>query len=168
MAITVTDIEQKEFIYKGAGYDPYDVDQYLDQICEEMIAMQSRIDELDAQLKQAQAELEAERSSVKPIPQDVVKADERPVSKTSETLENILLTAQRIGDEAVQEARKRAEGIVKEAKEKAATLLDEAQNERGALQKELDTLKDASVSYKKRLKDMLDEYRKLLEKHDEQ
>ena len=31
MAITVEDIEQKEFAYKGAGYDPYDVDQYLDQ-----------------------------------------------------------------------------------------------------------------------------------------
>ena len=50
MAITVTDIEQKEFTYKGAGYDPYDVDQYLDQICDEMVAMQDRIDRLEADL----------------------------------------------------------------------------------------------------------------------
>ena len=167
MAITVQDIEQKEFIYKGAGYDPYDVDQYLDQICEEMIAMQSRVDELEAQLKQAQTELDAERTSVKPIPQDVVKAVEKPVAKASETLENILLAAQRIGDEAVEDARKRAEGILTEAKEKASALLDTAQKERGSLQKEIETLKGSSASYKKRLKDILEEYRKLIDRDDD-
>ena len=51
MAITVSDIEQKEFAYKGTGYDPYDVDQYLDQICDEMVAMQDRIDQLEADRK---------------------------------------------------------------------------------------------------------------------
>jgi DivIVA domain-containing protein len=50
MGITVSDIERKEFAYKGAGYDPYDVDQYLDQICDEMVAMQDRIVQLEKEL----------------------------------------------------------------------------------------------------------------------
>ena len=50
MAITVSDIEQKEFTYKGQGYDPFDVDQYLDQICDEMVSLQERIDQLGGTL----------------------------------------------------------------------------------------------------------------------
>ena len=72
MAITVSDIEQKEFAYKGAGYDPYDVDQYLDQICDEMVAMQDRIDQLEADLTKARQEAEAVRA-VQPVKPEIVR-----------------------------------------------------------------------------------------------
>ena len=67
MAITVEDIEQKEFAYKGAGYDPYDVDQYLDQICDEMVAMKDRIDALEAELAKAKREAEVATKAVMPV-----------------------------------------------------------------------------------------------------
>ena len=57
MAITVSDIEQKEFAYKGQGYDPYDVDQYLDQICDEMVSLQERVDQLVAERERLEAKL---------------------------------------------------------------------------------------------------------------
>lgn len=164
MAITVTDIEQKEFVRKGPGYDPYDVDQYLDQICDEMIAMQDRIDELESELKKAKAALEAAESSVKPMPQEVVaKPDVAPVKAASETLEGILLSAQRISDEAIANAQKRAEEIVKAAQEKADEIVDDAKEEKGTLEKELTSLKAAAVDYKTRFLSLLNEHREMLD-----
>lgn len=164
MGITVADIEQKEFAFKGAGYDPYDVDSYLDQICDEMIALQDRIDALEGDLKKANAALAVANEAVKPIPQEVVRTETNtPVAKTSETLENILLSAQRISDEAIENAKKQAEKIVEEAQNKATELMDNAQEERGTLQKELQTLRDAAGDYKKRFMSLLNEHKSMLE-----
>lgn len=164
MGITVSDIEQKEFQFKGAGYDPYDVDSYLDQICDEMIAMQDRIDALEAELKQAKAAVEAAAESVKPMPQEVVRVEDRqPVAKASETLENILLSAQRISDEAVETAKKRAGEIVAEAENKASELMDTAQEEKLTLEKELVSLRGAAIDYRKRFLSLINEHKSLLE-----
>ena len=98
MALTIDDIYDKEFALKGGGYDRNDVDQFLDEICDEMTNMQERIDQLESELSKARAEAEAARESVKPAPQPVAKA-EPAVAKTSQTLESILLSAQRLADD---------------------------------------------------------------------
>ena len=41
MALTIDDILDKEFALKGGGYDRDDVDQFLDEICDEMTNMQN-------------------------------------------------------------------------------------------------------------------------------
>ena len=97
MALTIDDIYDKEFALKGGGYDRNDVDQFLDEICDEMTNMQERIDQLESESSKARAEAEAARESVKPAPQPVAKA-EPAVARTSETLESILLSAQRLAD----------------------------------------------------------------------
>ncbi len=167
MGITVSDIEQKEFAFKGAGYDPYDVDSYLDQICDEMIAMQDRIDALEAELKQAKAAAEAAAGSVKPMPQEVVKAaPQESVHKTSEALEGILLSAQRISDEAIENAKKRALEIVTEAENKAGEVLGNVQEEKSTIEKEIKSLKSAASDYKKRFLSLINEHKGLLEAGD--
>lgn len=167
MSITVSDIEQKEFAFKGGGYDPYDVDSYLDQICDEMIALQDRIDELQTELNKAKAEVDAAKQSVKPMPQQIVREDvPAPVAKTSETLENILLSAQRISDEAIENAKKRAEEMIKEAQGKASEIVDNALEEKGTLQKELTGMRDAANDYKKRFLALINEHRDMLEMDD--
>ena len=42
MALTIDDIYDKEFALKGGGYDRNDVDQFLDQICDEMANMMNK------------------------------------------------------------------------------------------------------------------------------
>ena len=164
MGITIAEIEQKEFLFKGAGYDPYDVDSYLDQICDEMIAMQDRIESLEADLEKAKAEATAAGEAVMPIPQEVVKEGERePVQKTSETLESILLSAQRISDEAVENAKKRAAEIIDGAEKQASEVLGNVQEEKSLLEKEITSLKDAAGNYKKRFLTLLNEHMNLLE-----
>ena len=167
MGITVQDIEQKEFAYKGAGFDPYEVDCFLDEICDEMIAMQERVATLEKELEQAKLAAAAASEAVLPMPQTVVKAPEPvPVQKTSETLENILLSAQRISDEAVETAKQKAAGIVEEAENRAAEMLENVQKERSMLEETIQELKNAAKNYRSRFLSLLEEHKSLLETKD--
>ena len=165
MAISVSDIEQKEFAYKGAGYDPYDVDQYLDQICDEMVAQQDRITALEAQLAQAQRELQTAQNAVQPAPQAQAKTteDPAPIRKTSEVLENILVSAQRLSDEALENARKQADEIINKAKDQAESIVGDAKEEKTTLEKEVEALRGTASDYKTRFLNLINEQKKLLE-----
>lgn len=171
MALTIDDIYDKEFALKGGGYDRDDVDQFLDEICDEMISMQERMTAMEGDLIKAQQELKAEREAVKPVPQPVEKEEAAaPVAKTSETLESILLSAQRLSDEAIETAKKKAAEIVKEAEEKASQIVDDAQEEKQTIEKGLATMKAAASDYRqsfiqliKKHQDMLDEGSELFE-----
>ncbi len=95
--ITVIDIQHKTFKRKLQGYDPADVDQFLDEIIETLE------DE-----GQARAALEAEISDLK----------ERisHFKSMEESLQNTLLLAQRTADEVKGSAHKEADLIRAEAR----------------------------------------------------
>jgi cell division initiation protein len=165
MAVTVSDIEQKEFAYKGQGYDPYDVDQYLDQICDEMVSMQERIDQLEADLAKARRELEVAQKAVKPVQPEVVRAPEPApqVGQTSATLEGILLKAQKLADEAVADATVKAKAIIDDAEAKANETVKQARFEKVKLEKNAEELHTAAKEFRKDFLALLDEQRKLME-----
>ena len=164
MAITVSDIEQKEFTYKGPGYDPYDVDQYLDQICDEMVAMQEKIDRLEEDLAKARREVEAAANAVQPVAPVMVKKEEpTPVAKTSQTLESILISAQKLADGAVEDAKRKAQDIEKQAQDHADDILKTAQDEKDALQKGMETLRTAALEYRKSFLELVDQQKELLD-----
>jgi cell division initiation protein len=162
MAITVSDIEQKEFAYKGAGYDPYDVDQYLDQICDEMVAMQDRIAKMEGDLAKAQKEADMAANAVKPMQPEVRPVEEAPVGKTTQTLESILVNAQKLADGAVEDAKHKAEIIVKNAQDKADGILSSANEEKDTLEKGLETLRASAAEYRKGLLALIEEQKELL------
>ncbi len=162
MGITVADIEQKEFAFKGNGYDPEDVDLYLDQICDEMVAMQDRIDQLTAELDWAKKQAEQAAEAVQPIPQQVVKTDTE-TSKAAGTLESILLSAQRISDEAVENAKAKAAQIVQEAQDKASGIVEEAQGERKTLEDSLTGIKQSLSDYRERFLSLVNEQKALID-----
>jgi len=85
------------------------------------------------------------------------------VARTSETLEGILLSAQRLADEAVANAKTKAEDIVKEAQEKAEKIVDEAKAEKTTLGTELETLRKSVTEYKAGFLTMIEKYKKMLE-----
>jgi len=164
MAITVSDIEQKEFAYKGAGYDPYDVDQYLDQICDEMVAQQDRIAKLEADLAEARKEAELAANAVQPVQPEIKPAEEGvSVGKTTETLENILINAQKLADGAVEEAKHKADGIVKNAQDKADDILKSATEEKATLEENVKTLRASAEEFKKTFLKMMEDQKKLID-----
>lgn len=162
MGLTIDNIYDKVFAKAGSGYDRDDVDQFLDEICDEMLSMQERIDKLEAELQKAKAEA---AEAVKPVPQPVVEKEPEaaPVKQTSQTLESILLSAQRLADEAVENATNRAKTIVKEAEDKASQIVEDAQEERTTLSQELESLKKNATDYKKSFLELLDKHKSILE-----
>lgn len=161
MALTIDDIYDKEFALKGGGYDRNDVDQFLDEICDEMTNMQEHIEKLENNLKQAQMEVEAAKAAARNAAPVVVKNE--PVARTSETLEGILLSAQRLADEAVANAKTKADGILKDAKEEAEKIVDEAKTEKATLATELEALRKNVTEYKTGFLTMIEKYKKMLE-----
>jgi len=161
MALTIDDIYDKEFALKGGGYDRNDVDQFLDEICDEMTNMQEHIEKLEKALQQSQLEAEAAKANAQKTAPVVVKSE--PVARTSETLEGILLSAQRLADEAVENAKNKAEGIVKEAQDKAGQIVDEARAEKESLSGELEALRSGVAEYKDSFLKLINKYKTLLE-----
>jgi cell division initiation protein len=184
MGITVSDIERKEFTYKGAGYDPYDVDQYLDQICDEMVAMQDRIVQLEKELEEAGREMEKAKHAARPVqpvqpvqpePKAAAPMERPPIARTSETLETILINAQRLADDAVENANRKAqEAIAKahkdaeetlgSAKAKAEEITGNAQAEKERIEAEYVTLKEKAASFKENFLKLLEEHKALLDR----
>ena len=167
MGITVSDIERKEFAYKGAGYDPYDVDQYLDQICDEMVAMQDRIVQLEKELDEAYREVEKAKHAaqpvqpVKPEPKATAPVEKPPIAKASETLETILINAQRLADDDVENANRKADDLLAKAKAEADGITQGAYEEKERIEAEYASLKEAAEKFKENFLKILDEHKSL-------
>ena len=179
----------KEFVLKGEGYDSNDVDDFLDDICgriedfgnqnevikadlqkaqkaiesdrllhsqtavtpAEIATLQARIDTLTKELEESEKSLEEAKNSPQPS-----------IAQTSSTLETILLNAQRLSDEAVDNATVRAKNIIRDAQEKASRIVDDAQTEKSELLSELDSLRESVGAYRQQFSDMLNRYQKML------
>lgn len=164
MALTIDDILDKEFALKGGGYDRDDVDQFLDEICDEMTNLQNSIADLQGKLANTEAALEqaqADAAAAAAAPAQVEAAPEQP--NLGATLESMFRRAGLVADDTVKEAEEKAQGIVKEAEEKATQILDEAIEERETIRKTLDDLKTSANSYRQSFLEMLDKHRQALE-----
>jgi cell division initiation protein len=126
--ITIVDIQHKTFKKKLQGYDPADVDQFLDEIIESIEDDQSRYAALDAETHEMRDRISH------------FKAME-------ESLNSTLLLAQRTADEVKAFAHKEADMIRAEAKMMAereiASLGDRIAEARREYQNALDTTEKA-------------------------
>jgi len=160
--ITIELIEQKEFKQKVRGYDPEEVDAFLDDICDEMIALQDEIDELHQQL--------AQKPTAPAARPEVAYAEEpKPVQKEktfsdddTESLKAILLNAQKVADQTVKEAHERADAIVEKAQTDADKKLGNLEDEHIRLQNEIEILKNAAKDYRDRFTQLLEDQKHVL------
>ena len=152
MAITVRDIQDKQFgIQASGGYTIEEVDDFLDEIADQMRAlvrenleMKQKIAGLEGDVKiarQAQAEAES-------------KAPDYNEKGYFQNLQNAmresLIGAQRIADETLGEANQKAEKTVTDAQAQAEAerITTEAKAQVEALQARFEALKTAAKSYK--------------------
>lgn len=143
MAVTIQMIETKEFKTKAHGYDPEEVDVFLDEIADEFEEMQREIQSLRAAAMR--------QSAPAPAPAD-----------NSESVQKMLANAQRVCDETMSDARKQADLIVADAKAKADRLVAEAKAESKRLQDGLDTLRSAASDYRARFRRLVEDQQHVL------
>lgn len=155
MAITVTMIEEKEFKTIFRGYDPVEVDEFLDAICDEMISMQNTIQSLRDQAREkgpqpyAPLPLTPAAPVLQPPPAPALPAD---LQAAKRLLEETQLACDRVLDEAKKRARlpEAGEGSA-QAEERVASLAAE----RDRLEKEVASLKAEVANFRNRLQSLL-------------
>ena len=172
MPITVAMIEEKEFKIKLKGYDQVEVDEFLDEICDEMVAMQEEIATLQARLNQAPranvpytpvpAPAAVPAPAPIPAPAPAPAAVKKQAEDTSEAAQRLLARAQKVYDETVEEAKAEAEKILKNANARADSGVVALEEERDALQKEVDMLKAAAKDYRERFQRLLEDQQHVL------
>lgn len=168
MAITIDDIYDKEFALKGDGYDRDDVDQFLDEICDEMTNMQERIAGLESDLNKAQVELRVAKEAAKPVAQPVpqpapVPQEPQAAPNAGEFIQDILIKAKRLADDEVNEAKAKADEIIKDAEEKASHIVDDAREEQQIIEKSLSTMRNAAKDYRQSFLSLLKKHQSILD-----
>lgn len=156
MAITPADIQAQTFSEAKRGYDPGEVDVFLEQLSAEVDAMLNKIVDLknrliasEQQLAEAQAQLAQAASAPAPAPVPEYTANERQISAA-------LIAAQQTADNIVAEARENADRIRNEADAKAREVIRQALAEKQTEIEEIDRLKASREEFK-------NEYLKLIQ-----
>lgn len=159
MPITVPMIEEKEFKTKIHGYDPVEVDEFLDEICDEMIVMQEEIARLQALVAQTQRDL----AHVQPVaaPRPVAVPTPAPVVQdASESAQKLMANAQRLYDETVAQAKEEAAAIIARAQDSVSGQLTE---EKAQLEQQVNALHADAKAYRERILSLMDELRAKLD-----
>ena len=163
MHITVEMIETKEFKTKVRGYDPAEVDEFLDAICDEMVAMEEQIEVLTQKLAEKNAnQVRPVKAEPAPVAQPVAAAPAVLDREKQETLSSLLINAQKVADQTVAEAHARAQAILADAQKKADTQLATLTGDRTSLIAEVESLKKAAADYKTRFVKLIQDQQKLL------
>ena len=189
MAITVKDIHEKEFSKQVRGYSIDEVDDFLDELAEQMEVMIKENREALAEAEAAKAELaqlKAEKTAAVAAP--VVVAEEpksivavapaQPVQQSAAidepqyfknletTLRETLISAQRLADETVADARKKANAMIASAEEQAANVTAAAKAEVETHKSEAEELKKAAEDYRARFLRLLEDQAHILKADD--
>ena len=142
MAISVKDIQEKEFgTQASGGYNIEQVDDFLDEISEQMAALVRENLELNRQIKSLEGEVKLARSQAEAAEAKTPDYNEKSYfSNLQNAMRESLIGAQRIADETMEEANRKAQKTVSDAqvqadqitvtaREKADNLLKQAQQE---------------------------------------
>lgn len=139
MRLTPLDIHHKEFSHALRGYNEAEVDEFLDEVADELerlfkenIDLSERIEALEEKVRTYQ---DMER-----------------------TLHNTLVSAQKSADEITQKAEREADAVLKEAEVKAKDIIHSALINKQRATAELGRIKQAEEEFRST-------FRALLEKH---
>ena len=151
--ITVDLISNKVFTRENGGYNQQEVDDFLDDICDEMERMEAVIQEL----RQKNA---AVRENAAPA----VSAAAPAVSADNEnTFREILEMAAKVKDETIRKAKEDAEAIRAKAEAEATERLDGLNEEKEALEQQVAKLKETASGFRKQFEELLQAQQKALE-----
>ena len=149
MAITPKIIEEKEFSRISNGYNPDEVDDFLDEILDYIDERDAQMEALRTQL--AEAQKAAQSRPVAPTPQNDVEAASL-----------LLRNAQTVYDQTVRDAQGQAQALVAEAQKQAEQIVIDAKEETKALTEQLQMLRSAALDYRARFLRLVEDQQHVL------
>ncbi|WP_404447039.1 DivIVA domain-containing protein [Microbacterium marinum] len=181
MPLTPEDVVTKQFqhVRFKEGFDPDEVDDFLDEIVVEWRKTIAENEELKAKLaayESGETPAEAPASAAEPEPEPVVSevpaaepAAEAPTSAgPAAASAGIIELAQRLHDEHVAEGKAQKEKLISEAQTEADTILNDArtkardemtrlESERGTLEARISELRQFERDYRVQLRGFIEE-----------
>ena len=154
MAITLDTIVNKVFKVVKNGYDNNEVEQFLDEILEEMENREAQANQLKEQVAALTKELEEARAAAAARPAASVQA--KSADHSAESFELVLSKAKGAYEEIVSAADARAEEIIAKANQEAASIRGNAESEISDLTEKLSALRKQTNEYYASLKKILD------------
>ena len=161
MAISVKDIQEKEFsIVAGEGYDVEQVDDFLDELAEQLGTLIREKQALSAQINDLQQSLSAAESSKAEMEKKLPDYNESGYFKNLESaMRESLIGAQRIADETVSEANRKAQQIVDDANAQAEKTVAEADANAQSITDSAKLAVSDLTAESERLRNLIDTYK---------
>lgn len=153
MAITPADIQTQTFSEAKRGYDPAEVDVFLERLAAEVDAMLNKIVDLKTRLTDTEQQLasaqaaQAQMAAPAPAPAPAPAASPE-YTATASQISAALIAAQQSADNIVAEARENADRIRSEADAKAREVIRQALAEKQNELAEIDRLKASREEFK--------------------
>ena len=144
MPISKIDIDNKRFGRTFRGYDPREVDAFLQEVSEEM----GDLSDGRQRLQESVARLEN-------------LLDEH--KQREQTLRDTLMTTQKMIDQLKANARKEAQLIIDEAQARAEDMLNQSHLRLAQIHDDIVELKRQRTQFEVKLKSLLDAHQKMLE-----
>ena len=146
--ITVDEISRKEFSFANKGYNQKEVDDFLDDICDEIERMENEI-----------MDLRQKTTAVRPAQEDTGISAEN-----EESFREVLALAVQVKEETLRKARDDAEAIRVKAETEANERLDGLSDERKSLEAEVAALKKTAADYRAQFEALLQAQQEALDK----
>jgi len=161
MAITVKDIQEKEFSTQAAnGYDIEQVDDFLDEIAAQLGALIRENLQLKAQVDKMEVELSAKEVAIPDYNEDDY------FKNLQSTMRDTLISAQRVADDTISSAKAEAERLMTKAQEDATAMTERAQSAATAAKAEYESLKAAAEGYRASFRKLVEEQLQVLQAND--
>jgi len=175
MAISVRDIQEKEFATQAkGGYNVEEVDDFLDEIAEQLAALVRENLALNQQVAGLEADVEAAKKAAAEAETRTPEYNEKGYFENlQKSMREAMIGAQRIADETVAEAKAQAEQMKADAQAEADATVGKAQTDAekitadardkvAALQQQFETMKASAASFKADFGRILEEHTALL------
>ena len=147
--ISVEEITNKQFSFANKGYNQKEVDDFLDDICDEIERMENEI-----------MDLRQKTTVVRPAAQENTGIS----AENEESFREVLAMAVQVKEETLRKAREDAEAIRVKAETEAAERLDGLSEERRSLEQEVAALKKAAADYRAQFEALLQAQQEALDK----
>ena len=138
----------KEFARTANGYDPCEVNAFLDQVIDQIEKIVGELKAKDAKIK----ELEEKGTDV-----DKIREKLEQYQRMENTLNNAILMAQKTSDQIKANAYRESELIVDEAKKNANRIVNEALLRAEKIEMESAMLKRNVTLFKRRLRGLIEQ-----------
>jgi cell division initiation protein len=164
--ITVDTILDKKFGNVAKGYNPKEVDNFLDEICDEFDRRDAEMNALRKQLSDAQTSSVSSSSASASSPSfnSARIPAVQPMSESSadESFREILEMAKRVKDQTIADAQTKASQILANAEAEAKKQMGDLLAQKEALTKQVDELKASAKAYYEQSQNALNALGKLL------